>query len=175
MQTCGHQRNHGRTSPSKEVRKVILVLLSVLAAGCGIAASNESLAQTMTHKEFQKLPYFERRALINELALDARVHAYLDMVIEQRPPDLALASRIAPAGHELVEATWRVLAGEGDELRFSDGVFLLRVVQDRGYASVRENRALLRFLEERIDAMEASLTREWSAELLEQIAEERLH
>lgn len=149
--------------------KVMFLLLSVFAAGCATAPADDSLAQTMTYEEFQKLPYFERRTLINDLPLDTRVHAYLDMVMERRPPDLSLASRIAPAGNELVQATWRVLADEGDDIRFSYGVFLLRTIQDRGYASVRENRALLRFLEERIDAMEASLTRDWSADLLEQI------
>lgn len=154
---------------------MILVLLFVLAAGCAIATPSDTAAQTMTYKEFQKLPYFERRALITELRLDARVHAYLDMVIEQQPPDVLLASRIAPAGHELVQATWRALADGVDDIRFYFGVFLLEEIQEGGYASVRDNPALLRFLEARIDAMGAPLTRARTAELLEQIAEERLH
>jgi hypothetical protein len=141
--------------------------LSLIIACIGSIAGAESKDYD---EAFRSLSYGERRRLIHELSPAARVRAYLDMVSEHRPPDLALGlDMVKNDGADVAAAAARALEVE-EALRASWLIMLLADLQTTGRADVRRDEHLVRLAEQVVASMENdTLYRKRSEEWLDEI------
>lgn len=148
----------------RKLLTIMAVAISLTNVGTTRASDEDPLL--IDYDQFHSLPYAERRALIVRLTPPAQLTAYLDMLEESEPPDLELASIIAPSGRALVHAIRDRLESGDSDLRILDMAALLLAIDRGGHATVRAEGSVLEVLESRIRGLRNEDRREMALGML---------
>jgi len=149
------------------VISIFLLASALLVADQAVCASKD----TVSYQEFRRLTYSERRSLIDRLPVESQLTAYLNMVGESEPHDLALAEKLAPRGAELLPEIRQRLPQESD-WRSSYLIHLLWTIHSLGYVDVSRDQALVDLAQRRINLMKDEVFRAVNNETLANIRSE---